>query len=88
MRAANVQLLGRVRARVGDQDIDFAADKRYQLLAYLAYKGDWVSRDELAFLFWPDVPDHSARHSLRQLIKRVRKLNWLADLESRNEQLR
>ena len=82
MKAAQLQLLGRVRAKLDARQIDFQTDKRYQLLAYLAYVGSWVRREELAFLFWPDVPDQIARHSLRQLLKRVRKFDWVTGLEA------
>jgi DNA-binding SARP family transcriptional activator len=87
-RAAYVQLLGGARAQVGAEQIPFAPDKRYRLLAYLAYSGDWVSRETVAFLFWPDTDDHSAKQNLRGLIKRVRALAWLTGLESDAQRLR
>lgn len=43
-----------------------------QFLAYLAYQGAWLGRDELAFLFWPDQPDGVARRNLRKLLHRAR----------------
>src|SRR5690554_895638 len=43
-----------------------------QFLAYLAYQGAWLGRDELAFLFWPDKPDGVARRNLRKLLHRAR----------------
>lgn len=84
---AYVQLLGQPGVRVGGKLIDFLPNKRFQLLAYLAYQGDWVSRDKLAFLFWPDETDHIARHNLRQLLKHVREFPWLTRLETNNYQL-
>ncbi|MDQ3399235.1 MAG: AAA family ATPase, partial [Deinococcota bacterium] len=70
------------------EQISFAPDKRYRLLAYLAYSGDWVSRDRAAFLFWPDTDDHSAKQNLRGLLKRVRALTWLTGLEADAHRLR
>lgn len=63
-------------------------DKRFQLLSYLAYEGDWVAREQASFLFWPDVPSQSARTNLRHLLKRVRHFEWLADLEADRHRLR
>ncbi len=80
--------MGGARARLGSASVEFFPDKRYQLLAYLAYVGDWVSRDKLSYLFWPDTSTEAARHSLRQLLKRVRQLNWLSDLEADEHRLR
>ena len=50
------------------------------LLAYLAYRGDWVARDTLAALLWPERPDSEARHNLRANLYRVRALlaGWSA----------
>ena len=85
---AYVQLLGQPGVRDGNHSIDFLPNKRFQLLAYLAYQNDWVSRDKLAFLFWPDETDHTARHNLRQLLKYLRKMDWLTDLEADEQRLR
>ena len=88
MTALRAQLLGAARIELATKTVDFAPDKRYQLLAYLAHRGDWVRRDELAHLFWPEVVDKAARHSLRQLLKRVRKLEWLTGLEADAQRVR
>ena len=63
-------------------------DKRFQLLSYLAYKNDWVTREQASFLFWPDVPSQSARANLRHLLKRIRQFDWLAGLEVDRHRLR
>jgi DNA-binding SARP family transcriptional activator len=67
-----LNLLGMVRT----QEAQFLADYRYQLLAYLAYQADWVSRDELAQLFWSETSRDVARHNLRQLLSRLKQLRW------------
>jgi tetratricopeptide (TPR) repeat protein len=84
----SVRLLGKTRAEVASGTIDFLPNKRFQLLAYLAYQGDWVHRDKLVFLFWPDEPNHLARQNLRGLLKHVRKFSWLVGLESDENRLR
>ena len=47
--------------------------KTSALLYYLAYKDDWVGRDELILLFWPDNTDKQARSNLRTLLTRADK---------------
>jgi predicted ATPase/DNA-binding SARP family transcriptional activator len=86
--AVYVELLGRARAHVGPAWVDFLADKRYWLLAYLAYSDSWVSRDQLAYLFWPDKRTDEAKQDLRGLIKRVRTLGWVTGLETKRHGLR
>jgi hypothetical protein len=87
-RAGYVQLLGAARARMGLKWISFVPEKRYQLLAYLAYQDDWVSREKLAYLFWPDTTTQKAQHNLRQLLHRLRSLDWLCGLEANSNSLR
>jgi DNA-binding SARP family transcriptional activator len=82
-----VQLLGAAQARFDTASIAFLPDKRFLLLAFLAYRADWVSRDQLAFLFWADTDSQAARKNLRHLISRVRALEF-AQLESQDEHLR
>lgn len=79
---ANVQLTGRAHVRVESSLVPFEPDKRYQVLAYLAYAGDWVGRERLAFLFWPDTHSSNARQNLRGLLQRVRNLAWSPELEA------
>lgn len=42
------------------------------LLFYLACRKGMQTRDELAFLFWGDLPDEAARKRLRETISRLR----------------
>ena len=50
------------------------------LLYYLAYKNMWVNREELAYLFWPDMPETNARKNLRNLIVRIKNLDYTQSL--------
>lgn len=88
MTVVSVQLLGPPRAYVVGDTVAFKSDKRYQCLGYLAFKGDWVARDELAYLFWPDVGTSDARHRLRQLVKRMRALPWKPAFETERDRIR
>lgn len=64
------------------------AHKPVLLLVYLACRGDWVSRDELTGLFWPDSDETGARHNLRSLLHRARRLPWANGLEVETDWLR
>jgi DNA-binding SARP family transcriptional activator/tetratricopeptide (TPR) repeat protein len=44
------------------------------LLVYLAYRGDWITREALAAAFWPERPQDEALHNLRANLHRVRAL--------------
>lgn len=69
-----VQLTGTARVNLEANAFVFLPDKRYQLLAYLAYNGGWVNRDRLVSLFWPDAAPDTSRNNLRQLLSRTRVL--------------
>jgi predicted ATPase/DNA-binding SARP family transcriptional activator len=83
-----VQLMGRAGADAGAGRIDFVPERRYQLLAYLAYARDWVDRDRLAHLFWSNVPTATARGNLRSLIDRARDLPCASGLEADRHRVR
>jgi predicted ATPase/DNA-binding SARP family transcriptional activator len=83
-----VRLLGGARFFAASAEESFGADKRHQLLAYLASQGDWVSRDRLAYLFWPDTTTQGAKQNLRRLLGRVQALPWLRGLEVERARLR
>ena len=63
-------------------------EKPFSLLYYLAYQGDWVSRDSLAFLYRPDATREVAQAHLRKLIHRVKDVHWASDLEIERSRLR
>ncbi len=56
--------------------------------AYLAHRDDWVGRDELLALFWPDEAESTARHNLSQLVYHCRRQPWFDGLESERTRLR
>jgi predicted ATPase/DNA-binding SARP family transcriptional activator/Tfp pilus assembly protein PilF len=83
-----LQLLGAARFTAGSQVVTFSSDKRHALLAYLAFKNDWVAREQLAGLFWPDTDTTAARKNLRHLVQRTRALGWVQGFEAALEHLR
>jgi DNA-binding SARP family transcriptional activator len=64
------------------------ADRRGCLLAYLGFDGGWVERDRLALLFWPEADEQAAKRNLRQLLLRVRQLEWADGIEATAAALR
>jgi predicted ATPase/DNA-binding SARP family transcriptional activator len=70
----DVQLLGRFRLISGGQPVETLAQARLQhLFAYLLLHPDRaISRQQLAFAFWPDTSDDRARSNLRNLLHRLR----------------
>ncbi len=53
------------------------------LLAYLGLAGDWVTREALAALFWPERPEAEAQHNLRANLHRMKKQLEAWDLAGR-----
>ncbi len=70
----DVQLLGCFRLISDGQSVETLAQARLQhLLAYLLLHPDSaISRQQLAFAFWPDTSDDRARGNLRNLLHRLR----------------
>ena len=95
-RTLTKHLFGGFRITAGDQGVTNLEHARLQdLLAYLLLqRGRPVSRQHLAFLFWPDSGEKQARTNLRTLWHRLRRalpdaerfidaneaaLQWLSD---------
>jgi DNA-binding SARP family transcriptional activator/predicted ATPase len=72
-----------------DRDVvDIAAQRPFQLLAYLACRGGWVDRGALAQLLWPDRSDEQARGNLRFTLTRLDRFAWLEGFDARPDALR
>ena len=69
-----IRLLNTFSVRFDDREIEVINKPRLQtLLAYfLLHQGIPISRQQLAFLFWPDTSERQSRGNLRQLIHRLR----------------
>jgi len=74
--------------RADGRRLPLPATRPGALLAYLACRGDWVARDELAFLMRPDAPDADARRYLRQLLHRAAAFPWATGLEVVDDRVR
>lgn len=72
--ALHIQLLGDFRLTYGGEPLTSLVTPRLQsLLAYLLlHQGAPLSRQHLAFLFWPDLPEDRARNNLRQALHQLR----------------
>ena len=61
--------------RAGKPLKGFESDKARALLAYLATESGYLHRRErLAGLFWPEVPESRACHSLSQALSSLRRV--------------
>ena len=70
----NIKLLGGFHLHYQGEVVDTINTTRLQsLLAYLVlHKNEPVSRQHLAFLFWPDTSEAQARTNLRNLLYKLR----------------
>jgi len=70
MPILHINLLGDFRLRYDETLVTTVVQPRMQaFLAYLLIHRDFPqSRQQLAFLFWPDTPESQARTNLRQLL--------------------
>lgn len=82
-----VQLLGTPAIFLDEKQVKTSRVKTSALLYYLAYQSDWVSRDDLVYLFWPDTDENKARANLRQLLRSLKKLPYLEQLQITPKQI-
>src|SRR4051812_147942 len=70
----DLQLLGGFRIQLGEAWLPTIEHPRLQaLLAYLAlHRNALQSRQQLAFLLWPESTERQARSNLRTLVSRLR----------------
>lgn len=74
MTYLSLSLFGPFRVTIGDAPVTaFESDKVRALLAYLAIEIQAHRRPGLAGLLWPDMPEHSARHNLNQVLFNLRR---------------
>jgi predicted ATPase len=83
-----VRLLGPPSLASDTDEAPLPPERRTRLLAYLACRRTWVTRDSLLALFWPDRDPSSARNNLRYVLLQARRLRGLDNLEVRGEALR
>lgn len=68
-----LHLFGHFHVERGGEEIQLSTRKFERLLAYLVLHPGSHSREKLAAQFWPDVPDDSARASLRNALSTLRR---------------
>ena len=84
-----LQLLGPpVYADGAGAPVVFLPERKFALLAYLACRRNWVTRDELADLFWSERSQAAARSNLRKVLLLVQKIGGLPPLEQQGDRLR
>lgn len=87
--STTLRLLGRPELRAGEHGVRLLAERRYQLLALLgASAGQWLPRDALATLLWPDHAQSAARRNLRKVIFSSRAVPGTQALEVTDDALR
>lgn len=75
MSRLTLHLLGTPQIALDGKRVSgFVTRKAQALLIYLAHTGTVHTRDRLAGLFWPDMPDESAKNNLRRTLPNLRKL--------------
>src|SRR5690625_4344881 len=84
----SLRLLGEAVVQAGEGGQKLTLDRPVSLLVYLALRGDWVSRAELALLYRPDATDAVAAAYLRKLVFRARQFPWAQQLEVEQGSLR
>ncbi len=75
-------------ARDGTAGLVFTAERPFQLLAFLAFRQQWVRRDEVGSLLWPERDAALARSNLRKVLLVARKLPGIVHIEQERDLLR
>lgn len=91
MRASGsiLRLRGAVAVRDAQGHVQpLSAGRGTELLVLLAVEGDWVSRDRLGAVFWPDHAATEARRNLRKVLHRLEVPAGLPPLQARESALR
>jgi predicted ATPase/DNA-binding SARP family transcriptional activator/Tfp pilus assembly protein PilF len=83
-----LRLLGTAQLATPGGNTDLPNERASWLIAYLGSREDWVSRQEILEVFWPDADEPAARNNLRQLLHRIRKLGWADGLEANTQGVR
>jgi predicted ATPase/DNA-binding SARP family transcriptional activator len=64
------------------------AERPHMLLAYLACRRDWVRRDEIAEMFWPQHLPAAARNNLRKVLLLAARIPGAQTLEREDDRVR
>lgn len=83
-----LRLLGAPSLIALGRETPLTAERPFQLLAYLAVRGRWVRRDELADLLYPGRGLESARSNLRKVLLLARRVEGVGTIEQNGDLLR
>jgi len=83
-----VKLLGRPQIQFQGKWLEPAPSKPLYLLLYAAYNGEWLEREKLSFLLWPEKNEKTAQQNLRRLIFRAKEYDFASKLETEKTRLR
>lgn len=81
-------LFGPPAVATGHDMTALAAERRSQLLAFLALGGGWVARAEIAALLWPEQPPKLALANLRKALFRLHSHAGMPPVEAQGNSLR
>lgn len=84
----SLYLLGGCRLALANELKTLAVRRPVLLCTYLVAQNDWVSREELLLLFWPEDTEANARNKLRQLVHKTKKEPFAEKLELEESRLR
>ena len=88
MQAIRIRLFGTPALRWSAGNEPLLPRAHEPLAVVLAARGDWVTRDQLIGLLWPELDDEAARRNLRKVLFRARRQPWFEGLETRVNALR
>jgi predicted ATPase/DNA-binding SARP family transcriptional activator/Tfp pilus assembly protein PilF len=85
MSQTRLLLLGPPVCERAGSETPFPAERPYQLLVYLAARQEWIGRDQLAALFWPEQRNLEARRNLRRILHGARRIDGANELETHGD---
>ncbi|MEJ6005856.1 tetratricopeptide repeat protein [Paucibacter sp. AS339] len=90
MSLGELRLIGRPHLLCAGQRTDLPDTLPSYLLVYLGTRADWMGREELASLFWPEASSEDAQRSLRVALHRLRSVlvQWGGDAQLETERRR
>jgi predicted ATPase/Tfp pilus assembly protein PilF len=80
--AVRVYVFGSPRIEYRGAPVALPFERRSQLVVLLALKRAWVTRADLAAMFWPDMQNRLAYANLRKILFRLQALPWAGQLEA------
>jgi predicted ATPase/DNA-binding SARP family transcriptional activator len=84
----NARLLGPPVVEIDGSRHELPVTKASAVLLYLACRGEWIDRDELLYVFYPDNAESPGRSNLRQLLTSLRRLPYGTGLAFDSSRLR